>query len=118
MDTSELAIPGAKSSSLTLIVEYMEHHQGTEPPIIEKPLRSKFMKDVCKVYIFSFLLMIVTIFFVQDKCDATWIDAIGEDRQKLYDLILVKKISIFFVFICYFFFCRLLTTWMSNLYFT
>lgn len=49
----------------------MNHHKGTEPSLIEKPLRSKVMHDVCK-----------------DPADATFIDRIGENRQLLYDLIL------------------------------
>merc|ERR1719424_2431907 len=52
----------------------MKYHKGDEPPIIEKPLRSKFMKDVCK-----------------DKWDADYIDKIGENRQQLYDLILAAN---------------------------
>jgi hypothetical protein len=50
----------------------MNHHKGTEPPIIDKPLRSNVMKDVCK-----------------DAWDAEYIDKIGDNRQQLYDLILV-----------------------------
>jgi hypothetical protein len=53
------------------------HITGTEPPIIEKPLRSKSMKDVCK-----------------EKWDADFIDKIGENRQQLYDLILVRFASL------------------------
>jgi len=71
---TEVPIPGVTSNILQLVVEYMNHHNGTEPPIIEKPLRSKIMKDVCK-----------------DAWDATFIDGIGEDRQKLYDLILAAN---------------------------
>jgi len=52
----------------------MNHHAGVEPPIVEKPLRSKIMKDVCK-----------------DKFDADFIDRIGENRQALYDLILAAN---------------------------
>ena len=56
---------------LRSIVEYMEFHEGTEAPIIEKPLKSKVMKEVCK-----------------DGRDAIFIDKIGEDKQRLYDVIL------------------------------
>ena len=70
-EATEVPIPGAKGDILTLVVQYMEHHRGVEPPIIEKPLRSKLMKDVCK-----------------DKFDSDYIDTIGENRQQLYDLIL------------------------------
>ncbi len=74
MTAEEVPIPGTKGAILTLVVEYMLHHQGIEPPIVEKPLRSKKMSDVCK-----------------DKWDAAFIDTIGEDRQKLYDLILAAN---------------------------
>jgi len=52
----------------------MNHHKGKELPIIEKPLRSKIMKDVTK-----------------DDWDAEYIDKIGENRQQLYDLILAAN---------------------------
>jgi len=47
---------------------------GVTAPILEKPLRSKVMRDVC-----------------QDKWDAEFIDRIGETRQVLYDLILAAN---------------------------
>lgn len=62
---------------LAKIVEYMNHHKGTEPPIIEKPLRSKEMSAV-----------------VKDAFDATFIDGIdnsGANRQDLYDIILAAN---------------------------
>jgi len=68
----EVPIPGVKAEILEEVIKYMNHHKGTEPPIIEKPLRSKVMKDVCK-----------------DSWDAENIDKIGDNRQQLYDLILV-----------------------------
>lgn len=70
-DAASVSVPGVKAHVLKLIVEYMNHHKGVEPNLIEKPLRSKIMKDVC-----------------QDPFDAQFIDQIGEDRQLLYDLIL------------------------------
>jgi len=70
---SEVPIPSAKSEVLELVVTYMNHHKGAEPPIIEKPLRSKTMKDVCNAW------------------DADFIDKIGENRQQLYDLILAAN---------------------------
>jgi len=73
-DTSELPMPGVKGDVLQKVVEYMNHHKGTDPSIIEKPLRSKVMKDVCK-----------------DAWDAEYIDKIGENRQLLYDLILAAN---------------------------
>jgi len=67
-------MPGVKGDILGRVVEYMTHHKGVEPPIIEKPLRSKIMKDVCK-----------------DPWDADYIDKIGDNRQQLYDLILAAN---------------------------
>jgi len=71
---TEVPIPGVASAILNEVVVYMNHHKGVEPPIIEKPLRSKVMKDVCK-----------------DAFDAEFIDRIGENRQALYDLILAAN---------------------------
>jgi len=71
---SEVPIPGVVSTILLEVINYMNHHKGVEPPIIEKPLRSKVMKDVCK-----------------DPFDAEYIDRIGENRQALYDLILAAN---------------------------
>lgn len=73
-DATEVPLPGVEGPILKLVTEYMNHHKGVEPPIIEKPLRSKVMKDVCK-----------------DNWDADYIDKIGEDRQQLYDLILAAN---------------------------
>ena len=78
---TEVPIPGVKSDILELVLQYMNQHKGVEPPIIEKPLRSKVMADV-----------------VKDAWDAPFIDGIGESRQQLYDLILVKThINIFII---------------------
>jgi len=71
---TEVPIPGVASAILVEVIAYMNHHKGVEPPIIEKPLRSKVMKDVCK-----------------DPFDADFIDRIGENRQALYDLILAAN---------------------------
>lgn len=73
-EAKEVAIPGVTGNILELVISYMKHHKGTEPALIDKPLRSKVMKDVCK-----------------DPFDATYIDEIGEDRQQLYDLILAAN---------------------------
>jgi len=71
---TDLPMPGVKGDVLKLVVEYMQYHRGVEPPIIEKPLRSKVMKDVCK-----------------DAWDADFIDKIAENRPQLYDLILAAN---------------------------
>jgi len=74
-DSTAADLPlNVKADILTLIVDYMNHHEGTEPPIVEKPLRSKVMKDV-----------------VKDPWDAEFIDRIGENRQQLYDLVLAAN---------------------------
>jgi len=70
----EVPIPGVQGAILELVVNYMKEHKGVEPPIIEKPLRSKVMKDVCP-----------------HKWDADYIDKIGDTRQMLYDLILAAN---------------------------
>jgi len=70
----EVPIPGVTGPILELVVNYMKEHKGVEPPIIEKPLRSKVMKDVCP-----------------HKWDADYIDKIGDTRQQLYDLILAAN---------------------------
>jgi len=70
----EVPIPGVTGAILELVVNYMKEHKGVEPPIIEKPLRSKVMKDVCP-----------------HKWDAEYIDKIGDTRQMLYDLILAAN---------------------------
>lgn len=70
----EVPIPGVTGAILELVVNYLKEHKGVEPPIIEKPLRSKVMKDVCPY-----------------KWDAEYIDKIGETRQQLYDLILAAN---------------------------
>jgi len=59
---------------LALIVSYITRKAGVPAEIIEKPLRSKIMRDVCA-----------------DKADADFIDEIGNTRQLLYDLILGKE---------------------------
>jgi len=74
LNATEVPMPGVKGDVLAKIVEYASHHKGTEPPIIEKPLRSKIMKDVCK-----------------DSWDAEFIDKIGDNRPQLYDLILAAN---------------------------
>jgi len=71
---TEVPIPGVSSAILAEVITYMNHHKGVEPPIVEKPLRSKVMRDVCK-----------------DPFDADFIDRIGENRQALYDLILAAN---------------------------
>jgi S-phase kinase-associated protein 1 len=73
-DARNVNIPDVKGPILGLVVEYMKHHKGTEPDIIPKPLRSKNMKDV-----------------VKDPWDAEFIDQVGVDRQKLYDLVLAAN---------------------------
>lgn len=69
-----IPIPGVTGATLDLITQYMQTHKGVEPPIIEKPLRSKVMSEVCP-----------------HKSDAKFIDEVGDTRQSLYDLILAAN---------------------------
>jgi len=71
---TEVPMPGVKADILTKVVEFMQHHKVVEPPILEKPLRAKVLKELCK-----------------DPWDADYIDRIGDDRQLLYDLILAAN---------------------------
>lgn len=71
---TEVPIPSVTCAILAEVLSYMNHHKGVEPPIVEKPLRSTVMSDVCK-----------------DKWDAAFIDRIGENRQALYDLMLAAN---------------------------
>ncbi len=70
----EVPIPGVDGDTLEKVVEYMNHHKGTEPELVAKPLRSKIMKEVCK-----------------DEWDATYIDGVGTDVANLYRLILAAN---------------------------
>jgi len=74
-DATEVPIPGVKGEILAKIVEYMNYHQGKDPGIPDKPLRSKIMKEVCP----------------QHPWDAEFIDAVGVQRQLLYDVILAAN---------------------------
>lgn len=70
---TEVKVRGIKDPKiLGYIVEYMKHHQGKPGTIVEKPLRSKVMSEVC-----------------EDKWDAQFIDGFDKrSNQELYDLIL------------------------------
>lgn len=67
-----LVLEHVKSSdALESVIRYMNEHKGVEPPIMEKPLRSKVMADVCP-----------------HKWDATFIDEVADVKMKnLYDLV-------------------------------
>lgn len=67
-------MPGIRGEILEHVFKYLQRHQGLEPAIVEKPLRSRHMKEVCK-----------------DQWDAEFIDRIGENRAALYDLILAAN---------------------------
>lgn len=62
------------SEVLGEIVTYLSHHKGTVVAPIDKPLRSKCMRDV-----------------VKDQWDAVFIDRVGENRELLYALILAAN---------------------------
>lgn len=65
----EVPLPAVNSDALEKVVEYMVHHNGTEPEPPDKPLRSKDMVNVCK-----------------DKWDAHFFDEIGKNRKLLFDV--------------------------------
>lgn len=71
---TKVQVPAVDAKIMEHIVSYCNHHGGQEPPIIEKPLRSKVMADV-----------------VKDKWDAEFIDKVGEDLATLYELILAAN---------------------------
>lgn len=74
-NTVDFPVSGVRSEILDIVIEYMNHHEGTEPSIIEKPLKSTRMKDVC-----------------EEPWDAAWIDKIADSRQCLYELILAANV--------------------------
>jgi len=71
---SSIDLPSVDSKILEHIIEYMNHHKGVQQPLIDKPLRSKIMKDVCK-----------------DEWDAKFIDSIADTRSVLYEVILAAN---------------------------
>lgn len=73
-EADDVPIPGVSGNVLAYIVEYMKHHKGTEPDLPERPLKSKHMKDLCK-----------------DHWDATFIDTLGKERLRLYEVILAAN---------------------------
>jgi hypothetical protein len=82
---AEIPIPGVASSILMEVVSYMNHHKGVEPPIIEKPLRSKVVSisSILFVLLFSEQPRVRSVYQVmkdvcKDPFDAEFIDRIGE----------------------------------------
>lgn len=73
-ESDEIEITSVKPETLKKVVDYINHHKGVEPPIIEKPLKSTNMKDVCK-----------------DSWDADFIDNIGQNQKDLHDLIMAAN---------------------------
>lgn len=72
-DAEEVPVLSVKEDVLRHVVNYMNHHEGVPQELVEKPLRSKTMSEVCK-----------------DQWDAKFIDSFT-DRQALYDLILAAN---------------------------
>jgi hypothetical protein len=73
---------------VTQAIEYMNHHEGVHPPLIETPLPRKARMDLVPVR----LPVCVQPFreIVSDEWDVIFIDKIGDtNRPQLYDLILV-----------------------------
>ena len=57
----EIPLLGINSRTLEYIIEYLNYHKGVEKDVVERPLKSKNMKDACK-----------------DPWDADFIDKIGD----------------------------------------
>ena len=74
MAEKKILLARARKDILALIVEYMMEHKGIKQAPIDKPLRSKIMKEVAK-----------------SEFDATFIDRIGDKRRDLYELILLAN---------------------------
>lgn len=72
----ELPLPSiAKRATLEKVVEYMMYHKGQPGKIVEKPLRSSVMREVC-----------------DDAWDADFIDGVfSSGKQALYNLILAAN---------------------------
>jgi len=73
-DATNIPIVGVTEDVLKLIVRFMKHHEGSEKKIIEKPLKSTRMSEVCK-----------------DPWDVVFMDEIDVKRQTLYDVILAAN---------------------------
>jgi len=64
----------SSAAVLREVVRYIGSHKTKLPPVIQKPLRSNKMKDVCVC-----------------QWDAWFIDTVAENRQLLYDVILLAN---------------------------
>lgn len=78
LNATELPLTGINGEVLKHIVKYLEHHQGLEPSVPEKPLRSKIMKEVC----------------VGHEWDADFLEEIWKQKgkQQLYNVVLVSLV--------------------------
>lgn len=72
----DIPVLSVDKETLALVVEFMNHHEGTEPERPEKPLRHKEMSQVCN-----------------DPWDAEFIDRVDQQygRQQLYNVILAAN---------------------------
>ena len=68
-ECTEIPLVEINTKILEYVVNFINEHKGEEPPIVERPLRSKLMKEVTNDW------------------DANFIDQIGEQRSELYELI-------------------------------
>merc|ERR1711964_489619 len=68
VDTTDpnIVIKKVKSATLKLIVEYLEHHGGTVPPEITKPIKSAIMTEI-----------------VEDDWDANFMDRKNDEIFKI-----------------------------------
>jgi S-phase kinase-associated protein 1 len=54
-ETNEINVPNLDEASLAIVVQYLEHHQGNEPPEIQKPLRSTNMHVIVETWDADFI---------------------------------------------------------------
>lgn len=74
VDSSDSLVIPFDVAVVESVVTYLNHHQGTIPVLIMKPLRSKLMIDNCA-----------------DAWDASFIDRAGAKRLQLFNLILAAN---------------------------
>lgn len=85
--TGVVTVPEVTGDILGLVVRYMQHHAGNDPPVLPRPLSSKDMTKVCK-----------------QKRDAKFIIDVSKSREKLYALILaahVMQVLLLFLFLLF-----------------
>ncbi len=71
----ELELPQVKGKTLSLVIEYLNHHKGEQGQLLEMPLRSARMMDVC-----------------EDAWDARFIDRVADmGNASLYEMVIAAN---------------------------